>query len=145
MSLIVREITAADVENVVATEAACFHQPWNRAAVESAISGFGFCGLVAEEDGVFCGYLLGLCIFETAEVCRIAVRQTCRGRGVGGRILNCFLETAKQRNAEQVFLEVRVSNASAISLYKSRGFEISRIREKYYENVEDAFEMLKRL
>ncbi|MFC2620031.1 MAG: ribosomal-protein-alanine N-acetyltransferase, partial [Pauljensenia sp.] len=44
--------------------------------------------------------------------------------------------------AHEIFLDVRPSNAAAISLYESRGFvEIGR-RPRYFRNpVEDAVEM----
>ena len=41
----------------------------------------------------------------------------------------------------QAFLEVRVSNAPAISLYKKFGYEPYGIRARYYEDGEDALVM----
>ena len=145
MSLILRKMTGADAEIVAQTESACFRAPWSADSVRSACARMDFCGLVAETENGFCGYILGTSLFETAEVARIAVLQNVRGQGIGGKILDRFLQTAKERGAQEVFLEVRVSNATAIALYESRGFVCVRTRKKYYENIEDALEMRKEL
>ena len=42
-----------------------------------------------------------------------------------------------------ITLEVRVSNKVAIALYEKYGFKKISVREKYYENVEDAYVMQK--
>jgi ribosomal-protein-alanine N-acetyltransferase len=47
--------------------------------------------------------------------------------------------------AEAVYLEVRVSNKEAISLYKKLGFEEVRIVKEYYRDGEDAYVMVKKL
>ncbi|MDR0797125.1 MAG: ribosomal-protein-alanine acetyltransferase, partial [Nitrososphaerota archaeon] len=43
------------------------------------------------------------------------------------------------------FLEVRVTNEPAISLYKKLDFEISRTINGYYSDGEDAYVMTKKL
>ena len=40
-------------------------------------------------------------------------------------------------------LEVRVSNYKAINFYKKHGFSTILTKEKYYENGEDAYYMMK--
>ena len=47
--------------------------------------------------------------------------------------------------AKQCFLEVRVTNEAAISLYKKLGFEVTRTLNGYYSDGEDAYVMTKRL
>ena len=50
---------------------------------------------------------------------------------------------ADEKNLAFLTLEVRKSNISAISLYKSFGFCEVGVRKKYYENTEDAVLMTK--
>lgn len=73
-----------------------------------------------------------------AELLRIAVDPAHRGEGLG-RIL---LETCQRELAEEglvhLFLEVRVSNAAAIRLYKACGWEPCGLRPRYYPDGEDA-------
>ena len=46
---------------------------------------------------------------------------------------------------KRVFLEVRVSNAPAMSLYLKAGYAGRYVRPKYYGDGEDALVMLKNL
>jgi ribosomal-protein-alanine N-acetyltransferase len=47
--------------------------------------------------------------------------------------------------AKQCFLEVRVTNAAGILLYKKLCFEVTRTLNGYYSDGEDAYVMTKRL
>lgn len=73
-----------------------------------------------------------------AELLRIAVDPAHRGRGLG-RLL---LETCQRELAEDglvhLFLEVRVSNAAAIQLYRTCGWKPCGRRPGYYPDGEDA-------
>ena len=145
MQVILREMVEADVGAIADIERECFALPWSEKDIVSACNRADFCGIVAQMDGEIVGYLLGLSLFENAEVLRIAVKKNLRGQKIGGALLDWFIECAKAKGAENAFLEVRVSNLSAIRLYESRAFTRGRVREKYYENGESAIEMHKRL
>ena len=43
-------------------------------------------------------------------------------QGLGRELLRRFIDDACRLGAEQIFLEVRVSNAPAIALYEAEGF-----------------------
>ena len=47
------------------------------------------------------------------------------------------------KNYKRIILQVRISNEIAISLYKSLGFKVNKVSEKYYENEENTYEMIK--
>jgi ribosomal-protein-alanine N-acetyltransferase len=62
--------------------------------------------------------------------------------GVGSSLLRRAINVLKEvYNCESIYLEVRVSNTPAISLYKKFGFSISKIKRGYYRDGEDAYEM----
>jgi ribosomal-protein-alanine acetyltransferase len=143
MSLTIRLAEEKDVGAITLLEKECFRLPWTENDVRSAMRRYDFFGLVAEDDEGTAGFLLGSLLFESAEVYRVAVSPSRRGRGYGGQILDAFIGAVKEQGAEQILLEVRVSNAPAIGLYKSRDFDVARRRKNYYEGVEDAFEMVK--
>ena len=53
-----------------------------------------------------------------------------------------MLDEARRRDATEVFLEVRVDNEAAMSLYEGFGFTPLRIRRGYYDGGRvDAVEM----
>jgi len=55
------------------------------------------------------------------------------------------LDRLTSHNADECFLEVRVSNSSAIALYRSIGFEEGRHIPYYYKDGEEAILMYKQV
>lgn len=79
-----------------------------------------------------------LCLRATAggeaEILNTAVDPPWRRRGVARRLLAAAL----QDRFEEVYLEVRESNAAAIQLYASIGFQPAGIRPGYYKQPDEA-------
>ena len=87
--------------------------------------------------------ILGYCIFmqcaDEGEIYKIAVDENFRGQGIGSSILTETISHLEKSGAENIYLEVRKSNTSAISLYKKFGFIYLGERKNYYpDNFEDA-------
>ncbi|MBE5747592.1 MAG: ribosomal-protein-alanine N-acetyltransferase [Clostridiales bacterium] len=141
----IRNWTEKDLPKLMALERACFEDAWTTEMMKNEFTRDGFCGVLAEEDGETVGYVCGYTLFEDGELLKIAVLQACRGKGIGGLLLDAFTENAKGQGAERIFLEVRISNEPALGLYISRGFERTRIRKRYYPDGEDAVEMKREL
>lgn len=81
-------------------------------------------------------------LYDEAHVTTIGVAPDHRGKGLGELLLIELFEAARQRNAEWMTLEVRVSNDSAQSLYHKYGFTQQGVRKRYYsDNGEDAYIM----
>ena len=145
MSIVLREITKDDAQTLALLEKECFADAWSQGMLLGGIGRLDFCGALLEEDGNAVGYVFGQSLFEDGEIARIAVLPKKRGKGYGGKLLDAFLKACQSRGAKRVFLEVRVSNISAVQLYESRGFTKTRLRCKYYADGEDAQEMIKEL
>ena len=76
---------------------------------------------------------------DEGEILRIATRKDIRKSGLGKKLLTSVLSEMKKACVNEVFLEVRAGNESAIALYKSVGFIEIGIRKGYYrDNNEDA-------
>ena len=80
-------------------------------------------------------------IIDEADINNIAVKKEYRGKGFGKMLMNALIEDAKSQNVKAMTLEVRVTNESAIALYKKLGFKEAGIRKKYYSDNEDALIM----
>ncbi|MFX1362225.1 MAG: ribosomal protein S18-alanine N-acetyltransferase, partial [Promethearchaeota archaeon] len=78
---------------------------------------------------------------ERGHVVSIAVEDAYRGYGIGSELMKRAMDEMKKAGAAECVLEVRVSNAPAINLYKKLGFEISRVISRYYYDGEDAYIM----
>ena len=67
------------------------------------------------------------------ELTYIGVRPDQRGRGVGKRLLNAFVEASRSRGYRSIALSVEQENLPAVSLYEKRGFKVvSTFREGRY-------------
>lgn len=73
-----------------------------------------------------------------AEIIYIAVRDEFRRQGIGGKMLEYFIENFKP---ESIFLEVRDSNINAQKMYEKYNFKNIGMRKGYYEGGEDALLM----
>jgi len=112
--------------------------------------------IVAEEDGEIVGYIMcriemGLSNFgfsgfiKKGHIVSLAVMPGYRRKSVGQALVSRAMEGMRFYNARQCFLEVRVTNMPAISLYKKLGFKILRTIRGYYSDGEDAYLMTREL
>ncbi len=86
------------------------------------------------------GFVIFRCVSEEAELIEIGIDLEHRRKGIATKLFNFAIESLSPVN--ELFLEVRVSNASAIALYSKLGFSVNGTRKGYYKNpVEDALIM----
>ena len=97
--------------------------------------------LVACEDKDVLGYVIGLNIADTVEIISIAVDGAKRRVGIGGELVRSLLRESMGRGAVEAFLEVGEKNLGARALYEKTGFVAISVRQKYYNNSEDAIIM----
>lgn len=91
--------------------------------------------IIGIENVVFAIFQL---VAGEAEIIYIAVREEFRRQGIGGKMLEYFIENFKP---ESIFLEVRDSNINAQRMYEKYNFKNIGIRKGYYEGGEDALLM----
>jgi [ribosomal protein S18]-alanine N-acetyltransferase len=126
-----RPLREDDIACVAAIEAQIHAAPWTVGNFRDALLA-GYAAEVAERDGRIVAYGVLMLGPGEAQVLNVSVAPDARREGLGRLVVRRFLDTARQRGAEQVFLEVRVSNTAAIALYRSEGFaEVAR-RTGYY-------------
>ena len=125
---------------------------WSESQYQSLIgakdAGISTLALVAACGGnpVVVGFLVARHLAPEWELENIVVAQEARGKGIGTRLMQQLLARAQQTKSHTVFLEVRESNAAAISLYGKLGFQQTGRRKSYYSNpVEDAILYCKNL
>jgi [ribosomal protein S18]-alanine N-acetyltransferase len=141
VTALLRPATAGDVGEVARVERSCFADPWSEESFSRLVDSPPAIFLVAlfPPNPVIVGYIIAFSVGEDAEVLNVAVDPGFRGQGLAGQMLDAALIQLGARGVRAAYLEVRESNAAALSLYASRGFtEIGR-RSKYYRRpVEDA-------
>ena len=141
---VLRRMTISDVPAVHRLEQAIFSMPWSEKdfvyeMTENKVARY----LVIEETGEIIAFAGAHIILDQAHVTNIAVRQDCRGRGLGRMITRALMQYASNLGAEYLTLEVRQSNVTAQNLYKSLSFVKVNVRKRYYEDTgEDAWLMV---
>ena len=130
------------METVLVIESASFSRPWTRHHfLDEIASPFGIPLVALTSDCSVAGYLCLKLVLDEAEILDVAVDGSLRGRGVGRTLVESALELCRAQSAALVWLEVRVTNQAAISLYSLLGFRESGRRKRYYEDGEDAMLM----
>jgi ribosomal-protein-alanine acetyltransferase len=85
------------------------------------------------------GFLVASHVVGVWELQNLVVDPSLRRTGLGMRLLEDLLESARKCNSDALFLEVRESNTPARKLYEKAGFiEVERRRGYYMRPLEDA-------
>jgi len=113
--------------------------------------------LVAETDNKVVGYMMNRVEFGWSNIWRgkptkkghvisVGVLPEARRIGIAYNMMIRGMRVMKYiYGAEEVYLEVRVSNTPAISLYKKLDYKITSIIKGYYHDGEDAYVMSRSL
>jgi ribosomal-protein-alanine N-acetyltransferase len=136
----IRRAIPADIPAMMALEKhAATAAHWSAEQYETAFSGEAPSRvvLIIEEEAGVQGFITGRASDEEWEIENIAVGRPARRRGLGTRLLGEFLDLARGRGADAVFLEVRESNLAARRLYEKWAFEESGRRKRYYREPEE--------
>ena len=141
--MILRRANANDIDRIAEMEKVCFPEdPWSRDMVAAEFSGLNQARYyAAEEGGEIVAYAGIWVIPPEGYITNVAVLPECRRKGIASAVLQKMIEDSLAEGVTDITLEVRVSNAPAIALYKSFGFEEAGIRPKYYQDGEDALIM----
>lgn len=144
MNLIVVPMAEKHIKAVEEMEQACFPTPWTEDGLRAELTSDTAVFRVALLDGVPAGY--GGMHFVCGEgyIDNIAVLPAMRRCGIGKTIVESLINFTETHNGIFVSLEVRESNAPAITLYTKLGFqENGRRRGFYTKPPEDALILTK--
>jgi len=136
----IRPATEADIAALFALERVSpTAAHWSREQYQAMFSGQELSRtiLVIEDDDFVRGFLGGLAVHQEWEIENLVVDPTARRRGLGARLLKAFVDMARQRGADAIFLEVRESNTAARRLYEKCSFRQTGTRKRYYQSPEE--------
>jgi ribosomal-protein-alanine N-acetyltransferase len=110
-----------------------FGEAWTRSQL-AGILPMGGVSLILARSGdakQAIGFSLFRTVADEAELLLIAVLPSNRRQGVGGQLLDDFIERARNDGVTRVHLEVRDGNP-AVSMYRDAGFSPVGRRRNYY-------------
>ena len=152
----IRRLTVEDAFIAAKLDKACFSTPWSEAAYADTLANPNsvFLGVFLEPEDIptdaseefHPGMLIATCggvnVLDETDISNVAVLEPFRGRGISRQMMQQLLQMEKDLGIRIFLLEVRASNAIAISLYESFGFgEVGRRKDFYEEPREDAILM----
>ncbi len=145
LDVTIEKMQVRDLDRVMEIEALAYPTPWSRRAFQSEITDNSYAHyFVVRHRGLIVGYVGMWVILEESHITNIAVHPDYRRRGIARFVLETMFQKAKELGSTKMTLEVRVSNAGAIRLYKSLGFVDRGLRKGYYTDTrEDAIIMWK--
>lgn len=145
----IEEIQFEDIPLLEQMEKELYIKPWLAKDWEYELTknpySYYFKMLNTEQGSEFVGYIGFWILFEKAEITKVSIVKKYQGKKLSTILLEDAIKRILLANCENITLEVRVSNQTAIHLYKKFDFKIVAIRKRYYENGEDAYLMLKEL
>lgn len=110
-----------------------FGEAWTRSQCAGILPMAGVCLTVAREPAKssVIGFSLTRTVADESELLLLAVLPNHHRRGIGGRLLDDFIERAGEEGLSRVHLEVRDGNP-AVEMYRSAGFRPVGRRRNYY-------------
>lgn len=153
-SIVIRKCTLEDLEGVISVNEKELPEDYPYFFYKSVLDNYNESFLVAlNRHHKVVGYIMwrvekvpadnSLKILNKGHLVSIAILKKWRRIGIATALLNESMKEIKKRRIHEYVLEVRVSNYSAINLYKKFGFFTKNIKYKYYRDGENAYYMIK--
>ncbi|MFX0122904.1 MAG: ribosomal protein S18-alanine N-acetyltransferase [Candidatus Hodarchaeota archaeon] len=155
-SLIIRRFELKDLDQVMEINRQTLPENYPESFFRTIYAELPSAFLIAELNGELIGYTMarierGLShysIFHRSKkghTVSIAIKPEYRRKGFASELLKKSIEAMIKQGANELYLEVRVSNIAAVSLYKSLGYEILKEIRHYYRDFESAYLMVQKV
>jgi len=151
-NFLIRQFEETDLEEIIHINQTCLPENYSSSFFLDIYQKFPKTFLIATADKKVVGYLMfrieiGFSNSKRFKISRkghlisLAIQAEYRGRGIASNLLSEALRKISEYDISECYLEVRVSNKTAIDLYKRLKFKITRTLHGYYQNGEDAYLM----
>lgn len=107
-----------------------FH--WREESMRDCLSNSAHFCWVLEIDNQIEAFIIVSVAAQESEIWNLCVAPHVQRRGYASLLLKHALAFVKEKGAQMMFLEVRVSNKAAQALYQAFGFNEFSIRKNYY-------------
>lgn len=126
-----RAMTLEDIPAVRQIEHDGYDFPWSENLFEQSIKSTKYC-VVALEQNKIIGYAILSYVVGEAELLNICIAKGAQGRGHAKVLLQHVIDHATKKDNQDMYLEVRKTNAPAIYIYEQAGFNEIGLRKNYY-------------
>ena len=124
-------LTENQVEAWLDIEKSAYSHPWTRTNfMDSINSGYNCQGLWGGDELI--GYFVAMLGVEETHLLNLTVAPSHQGQGWAKLMLEALALWSRGKGAHWLWLEVRASNARALSVYAAHGFRRVGDRKNYY-------------
>ena len=149
---IIRRCEPSDLISVMEINMKTLPEHYSDYFYESLLTDMPESFLIAENVGTFIGYIMcksefGFSNFKKlgyvkkGHVVSVAVLDQFRGSGIGSALVEEAFKGVKEKQCDEMYLEVRCSNTDAVKLYEKLGMIVKQRLRSYYRDGEDAYMM----
>ncbi|MDO8720425.1 MAG: ribosomal protein S18-alanine N-acetyltransferase [Polaromonas sp.] len=130
-----RRMTAGDLDTVVAIESKIYPHPWTRGNFSDSLKA-GYQALVltggSGPSAELLGYFVAMKGVDEVHLLNITVAPAHQRQGWARVMLDALALWSRGQGAQWLWLEVRVSNGRARTVYERYGFRHVGTRRQYY-------------
>lgn len=141
----IRKMKIEDYEKIKDNLTKDFDEFWTASILKSELENNNSRYIVATENAEIVGFAGIIVLPDDTEITNIVTKKTKRKKGIGKLLLDKLINMTIEEKREMISLEVNEKNIVAIELYKKFGFESVGRRKKYYNGIDDAIIMTKKL
>jgi ribosomal-protein-alanine N-acetyltransferase len=124
-------LTVALLDDVLRIENSAYAHPWTRGNfADSLKSGYQLLALMGGDTLI--GYFVAMEGVDEVHLLNITVAPKFQGQGYGVLMLDALSVWARSRQAQWLWLEVRVGNTRAMQVYERYGYRRVGERKNYY-------------
>lgn len=127
----IRRMLPVDLDAVVSIEREVFLFPWTRGNFSDSLDSGYHCLVLEQADHIF-GYGVMTIGADEAHLLTLSIAVGWQRQGWGEKLLQHFIQIAREHYARSMFLDVRESNQGAARLYERIGFRQIAKRKDYY-------------
>lgn len=149
---IIRHCEESDLISVIEINMIALPEHYSDYFFESILRELPEAFIIAEINDRIVGYIMckiefgfsnfrKLGFVKKGHVVSVAVLPEHRGKGLGKALMLEGINGVMSRKSDEIYLEVRRSNESAIKMYQKLGFQIKSRLRTYYRDGEDAYLM----
>ncbi len=150
--IVIRRCSLEDLEGVIEVNEKELPEDYPYFFYKSILDNYPESFLVAcNREGIIIAYIMwrvertpsinSLKLVNKGHLVSIAVSKDYRRHRIASTLLSNSMEKVRKYKIDEFVLEVRVTNYTAINLYKKFNFSTQSIKERYYRDGENAYYM----
>ncbi len=121
----------SDLSDIELIENEVHAYPWTRGNFLDSIKASHTCLMMKLNEEII-GYAVIMFVLDECNLLNICIKKSMQKKGYGSSLLREIIRRAGLSHSKTIYLEVRLSNHTAIYFYDKHGFNEMSIRKNYY-------------